>query len=1268
MAISLDVLTALNERSAQDAADQAAKIFGDAGEDAGKAFGEALDKGLDTRPYERKMDRAADAAGKVRVAEQKLAEMRAKGASDTQVVAQAERLSAARRAEGAAVRDAAAEYRKLAEAQRSTHSALSNLGSSFGTGLTRGVPFLSGAIAELRSFEGISGKAGFVAGKALGMAFTTAATGAMGLIATVLFKGFERYRNIDAARNSLESLNKSMERTGKAGFNVKAVMDTVNDVVLGTPIALDKAMSVAARAMGSPTGDLKRFMTVVTDAAVQSDTDFDTIASAMLKVANSGKLSADILNNEFAKVNVRPALQEQFHVTGAALDKMISKGKVGLEDLMRAVETTASGAAKEAGNTVNGAMEQINTAMGRLGSNFISAVFGDPMKEGGNEIVDFLTTIKNKFDDVNKWVVAHKDDIREFFVQAKDVAQDVITVLGEVFEKLDSVANAMGGWKNLIETAGTAFLAWKTIGVIKSIAEVASSIGLIGKNLAAIPEKAGAARAALILLAAEAAKEAGEEFYGRLQAKIMSDPPEKMPDGTWSLTEKRPGSVKDGGGSVLHTFTDEAAAKAAQARRDQGVPNWWEPPKPPTFGPRDPAAGGALGGQAFFDWIAEEMKKGQSGQEGPHGSPILTPGGDDDEGKKGKGPRLPDAPVLDYDSTPLAGFTPSTAAEYAAQNSFLDARHKLAEKRARLSQLEGEANATDADKIKARNDVLAAERNLDQAERRLTEARQRQLEKANKTLKGLTSDLGDIGASLDKDFGISKGLAGIAENITKFVANLAAAPLLGQLSATSANSRSQGGYGLMGILGAQGVFGPAFLGIDDTTQTQGGGYGLPGGSGSYGKIGLDQIDQIAARFGLTVSSADRPGDPGYHGKGQAHDYAGPQAAMTAFAQYMNQNYGGQLKELIHDAPGFSGNVKDGRNVGAFGQFYTNAQAGPHNDHVHVAADPMSSALDANTAALNANTGAVNGDHVANWDMIAQRESSGNWSNMDTGNNGHYGGLQFSPSTWNAYGGQEFASNPAYASAEQQKTVADRVVTGYNGVAPQGLNAWEVYTQASPADRAAMATPTGYGTAGTAGYSSPTGYGVPGGSLGMPGQGGLGAPTGFMQPTQIGAAVDPPRGAGGGGGVGISGDGAIGMAMQAGGMALDMMAPGAGQAAQMGMKLLNRTIEYGGQAAGIAAGGLMETFLPTGGSDLANNNWLTRIMGGLAGAAPALPNLAGGKGKAQPPLDGQQGQAGQQGQGGVQIGDINVTNQRPTEDGTGRDIAYHLNNQYSGPGM
>ena len=151
--------------------------------------------------------------------------------------------------------------------------------------------------------------------------------------------------------------------------------------------------------------------------------------------------------------------------------------------------------------------------------------------------------------------------------------------------------------------------------------------------------------------------------------------------------------------------------------------------------------------------------------------------------------------------------------------------------------------------------------------------------------------------------------------------------------------------------------------------------------------------------------------------------------------------------------------------------------------------------------------------------------------------------------------------------------------------------------------------------------------------------------------------------------GMDSGGALGVAMQAGGMALDAMAPGAGQAAQTGMKLVNRAIQYGGQVAGIGAQGLMETLLPTGGSELANNNWLTRIVGGIAGAAPALPNLAG-KGT-QPPLNGSQNpndpNAAQPNASGNTT-NITVNNNRQSEDGTGRDIAHLLNAQYSAPGM
>ncbi|GID26323.1 transglycosylase family protein [Paractinoplanes brasiliensis] len=69
----------------------------------------------------------------------------------------------------------------------------------------------------------------------------------------------------------------------------------------------------------------------------------------------------------------------------------------------------------------------------------------------------------------------------------------------------------------------------------------------------------------------------------------------------------------------------------------------------------------------------------------------------------------------------------------------------------------------------------------------------------------------------------------------------------------------------------------------------------------------------------------------------------------------------------------------------------------------------------------------------NWDAIAACESGGNWS-INTGN-GYYGGLQFSRSTWRAYGGSRFARTADRASRAEQIAIAERVRDG------QGLGAW-----------------------------------------------------------------------------------------------------------------------------------------------------------------------------------------------------------------------------------
>ncbi|OIR42176.1 resuscitation-promoting factor Rpf1 domain-containing protein [Corynebacterium sp. NML130628] len=70
---------------------------------------------------------------------------------------------------------------------------------------------------------------------------------------------------------------------------------------------------------------------------------------------------------------------------------------------------------------------------------------------------------------------------------------------------------------------------------------------------------------------------------------------------------------------------------------------------------------------------------------------------------------------------------------------------------------------------------------------------------------------------------------------------------------------------------------------------------------------------------------------------------------------------------------------------------------------------------------------------SDWDRLAQCESGGNWA-INTGN-GYHGGLQFSASTWQAFGGGQFAPTANLASREQQIIVAERTL------AQQGWGAW-----------------------------------------------------------------------------------------------------------------------------------------------------------------------------------------------------------------------------------
>lgn len=95
------------------------------------------------------------------------------------------------------------------------------------------------------------------------------------------------------------------------------------------------------------------------------------------------------------------------------------------------------------------------------------------------------------------------------------------------------------------------------------------------------------------------------------------------------------------------------------------------------------------------------------------------------------------------------------------------------------------------------------------------------------------------------------------------------------------------------------------------------------------------------------------------------------------------------------------------------------------DQERVAAAVAAAAQAAQAAKMTQRTG-------VNWDSIAECETGGNWSMQGSR---FSGGVGFANTTWNGFGGREFAPNAGQATREQQIVVAERVYDEY------GLSGW-----------------------------------------------------------------------------------------------------------------------------------------------------------------------------------------------------------------------------------
>lgn len=1107
--------------------------------------------------------------------------------------------------------------------------------------------------------------------------------GLAGAASAVLYKGFERYEAIDAAKNRLESLNRTMAGTGRAALDVGQVMDTVTKTVEGTPFALDQAFSIATRALATNTGDLKRFMTDVADAAGFAGTDIGRIGEAFLDVANQGKVSMEQLGNQLQDIPIQAWLAETMHKSSAEISEMISQGKVGLEDLMRTVEQHAPGFAKAAGDTVQGAMANLQTSVARLGANFLGALFGQPT-EDGNELVNVLKTLQERIDEVGQWVTAHQNDIRQFFQAAIDVGGDLLSVIRDVTDKL-------GGTENAVKFVAAAFLAWKAAGAFAAVVDIASKLGLINTTLAATPGLAATA---------------GGSITTALAAVQIP---------TWLAFLMKWGPTLGVGASEdVHTVSDQDMASVGLFPDGNG--GWTHTPPPlPTPGPGQPG----LDGSAVPSSEPPESTPGS----GPSGLPILPPGGGGSTG-------LPKAPQIPYPAAYGQPPGPGESVEHwQARMAEIDAEHDLAEKRARVTQLQADANATADDVVKAQNDAVQAQIRATQttealrkadlqqvvapydprygvmrpgetaaqygaessffeaqhdraqaeadlkalqdsgtastaelaaAQNKLIKARDNEnqaLLRLNETSNKTAKTLGDLGAQLDSDFGASKGLPGLAENLTRFLANLGFAPVLGALRGVQAGfgyDQSDLGGGILGALGATGVFGQQFVKSQDPYSPLSSGAGSAAASlNNLATAANTATGALGGSPSLGSSAGGGISDTELLSRVPAGSYQTPDEAAGSASWDLTKGLG-DCSSAVEDLV----NLMDGRPTAGRSLSTGNAAEWlPQHGFLPGLGGPGDFRVGYNDHHMQATTA---GGVPFNWgsDAAAARGGIGGTGADDPSFTDHWYRPMTTPmSSIPGLDGPLLSPSSAPSSPSAPGAAS---VPSTSGSDPLGLGlpTYGGLTSQQLTDPGLTPMPGG-------GSGGPRTSGLPRGlapGFGIPGAPSiLGMDPGGADPSQsVNGGRAYAQGVPGSGGIGIGGGGLLGMLGSAAQSGIGLAASGAAMGmdggaggavasamAGIGIQEIQRAISAGGQYVGALAGGLLETF-SLNDSALADpgKSWLGRIGVAVAGARPALPNSAGemgGKenknmaegGKKPPgPMSPQQAKGGKGGQPGA----------------------------------
>lgn len=267
------------------------------------------------------------------------------------------------------------------------------------------------------------------------------------MTSTIVEGGKRRATNIENAKFQLQGLLNDEKK-------VQAIMDDAMFAVDGTAYGFDEAANAASQfaASGVEAGDqMKSALKAITGVAAMTNSQFSDIANIFTTVSGNGRLMGDQLNQLASRgMNAASTITKYFNgvndgsiqvadnikaqvqsiskstsLTEQEIRDFVSKGKINFEIFASAMDSSFGEHAKKANETLNGAISNMKSSLGRIGAEFIQ-----PLIKQNGPLVQMFNSLRIMFNNFKAQIVPF----------AKIVTDFATKVIGRVTKMVDNLA------------------------------------------------------------------------------------------------------------------------------------------------------------------------------------------------------------------------------------------------------------------------------------------------------------------------------------------------------------------------------------------------------------------------------------------------------------------------------------------------------------------------------------------------------------------------------------------------------------------------------------------------------------------------------------------------------------------------------------------------------------------------------------------------------------------------------------------------------------